>query len=212
MTREQTTWLGGGLAFGFIAGFVLAYALTAESRVHRIPAPPPPAMGSAGGAPAAGSRDAGEAGEDPHNDMMARLTHLKEHLDKDPSDLAALLELADIYMQAGMMDQALDYLQRAEKSDPGNFQARLGRAMILEGTGQGDGEARTLIEGLIQDAPDRWEPQYLLALHLLNTGDPVAARRALRRLEELNPTLSALPELRREADRLDAAAGAGGPG
>jgi hypothetical protein len=40
--------------------------------------------------------------------------------------------------------------------------------------------------------------------------DRAAARQALERLEEMNPTLSALPELRREADRQDAAAA--GPG
>jgi cytochrome c-type biogenesis protein CcmH/NrfG len=206
VTREQVTWLGGGLSFGFIAGVVLADAMTAPTTVNRTPAPPPPAMGAAAPTPPPGA----PAG-DPHADMMSRLAHLREHLEKDPGDVAALLELAEIYLQAGMTEQALDYLAQVEKADPGNFQARLGRVMILEGTREGDGDSRALIEALIKDAPERWEPQYLLTLHLLNTeNDRAAARRALERLEEMNPTLSALPELRREADRQDAAAA--GPG
>ena len=49
MTRDQMTWLGGGLAFGFVAGFVLAYAMSVDttvgSRAPQAVAPAPACRG-----------------------------------------------------------------------------------------------------------------------------------------------------------------------
>lgn len=202
MTRDQMTWLGGGLAFGFVAGFVLAYAMSVDTTVG---GRAPQAASPAAAAPAAGS-PAPQA--DPHVDVRGLLDDLNRRLEENPKDVQVLTQMAEIYMQAGMADQALQFLDRLEEAQPGMFQPRLMRAMALESLGREE-EFATLVAGMAESFPDRWESHYLLAAHLIshhhNEGDIAIARRELDRIEELHPAMPETAQLRAELERIEQA-------
>jgi tetratricopeptide (TPR) repeat protein len=196
MTRDQMTWLGGGLAFGFVAGFVLAYAMSVETTVGRAAPPVAPAPAGATAAPQGG---------DPHVDVRGLLDDLNRRLEEDPQDVEVLSQLAEIYMQAGMADQAIAYLDRLDEAQPGMFQSQLMRAMALEVLGREE-EFASQVTSMAETFPERWESHYLLAAHLIshhhNEGDLNIARRELDRIDELRPEMPETAKLRAELDQI----------
>ncbi|MFQ5670361.1 MAG: tetratricopeptide repeat protein [Acidobacteriota bacterium] len=212
MTRKQATLSIGGAVFGFTVGFLLAYALMGGGGVVRPPgsaAGPGRALQNA--APPPRETAQGDPQGDAHQNVMELLADLKGRLEKSPDDLPTLLELANLYLRAGMSEPALEYLRHGQEVDPGNFQVRLFTAMALDESGDDDG-ARKIIDALIATAPERWEPYYLLATHMIHQDDAEGARHALGRLEDLNPDLEVLPDLRREIQRMKSGpADAGAP-
>jgi len=203
MTRDQMTWLGGGLAFGFVAGFVLAYAMSVDTTVgvrapQAAPSAPAPAPAGGGAAPQG----------DPHLDVRGLLDDLNRRLEDNPQDVQVLSQLAEIYMQAGMADQALQFLDRLEEAQPDMFQTRLMRAMALEALGREE-EFAALVTTMAESFPDRWESHYLLAAHLIShhhdENDLAIARQELDRIEALRPGLPETTDLRAELDRIQQA-------
>lgn len=203
MNREQATFGIGGVAFGFMAGFVLAYAFMAPTTVGHAPTPPARA-GNPAGIETPPTEDAA-----PHGDVMALLGDLNRRLEENPNSIEVLLELAHLYLRAAMTEQAAGYLDRVEEIDPGNFQGLMYRAMALEGAGQAD-DAQKLLERLLAEHPDHWETHYLTAIHYMtDSRDLVRARQAIERLESLKPGIPVLEDLRREMEHLEGHPGAG---
>lgn len=204
MTRDQGIWLGGGVAFGFVAGFVLAYALTADTRVGQ-----PAAVAAA----PAGQAAAAAGQEDPHIDVRGLLDDLNHRLEENPQDLQVLAQLAEIYMQAGMADQALEFIDRMDEVEPDRFQTRLMRAMALQSLGREE-EFSSQVVSMTEDYPDRWEAHYLMAAHLIshhhNDGDFAIAREALNRIEELRPGMPETEQLRMELENAESSHEDGG--
>lgn len=211
MKREQGIWLGGGLLVGFVAGFLVAYLMTVDTMVGRpaLPASPAPA---AAGAPAPAA--------DPHVDVRDMLAELNRSLEENPEDVKVLAQLAEIYMQAGMPDKALEFLDRIDAVDPGLFQTELLRAMALESSGRDD-EFADLVLRMTTLFADRWESHYLLAAHLVShhheDGDAerirqvlARAREALDRLDALRPDLPEAVELRTQLETAESKHGVGG--
>lgn len=200
MTRDQMTWLGGGLAFGFVAGFVLAYAMAVDTTVGG-PAPQAPA------APQAGAQAGAAAPQgDPHVDVRGILDDLNRRLEENPDDVQVLSQMAEIYMQAGMAEQALEYVNRLEEAQPGEFQTSLLRAMALDGLDRRD-DFSALVSSMTETFPDRWESHYLLASHLIShhrdEADLARARQELDRIEELRPEMPETAQLRAELERIE---------
>ena len=200
MTRDQMTWLGGGLAFGFVAGFVLAYAMAVDTTVG---GPPPQAPA----APQAGAQaGAGAPQGDPHIDVRGILDDLNRRLEENPEDVQVLSQMAEIYMQAGMADQALQYIDRLDAAAPGMFQSSLLRAMALDGMDRRE-EFSALVSSMTETFPDRWESHYLLASHLIShhrdAADLARARLEVDRLEELRPDMPETAQLRSELERIE---------
>ncbi len=196
MTREQGIWLGGGMAFGFVAGFALAYAMTVETRVG---------VARAAAAPAAAMAEAAP-GADPHVDVRGMLDDLNQQLQENPEDLQVLEQLSEIYMQAGMADRALEFIDRMEVIAPDRFRTGLMRAMALQALGREDEFSRQVLE-MTEQNPDRWEGHYLLAAHLIGhhhdgENDFARARQALDRIEELQPGMPETEQLRSELERI----------
>jgi cytochrome c-type biogenesis protein CcmH/NrfG len=193
MTREQLTWAGGGLVLGFVAGFLAAYAMTV-SPVEGPSMPPPPDVQRA----PAGSRAA-----DPHQDIMALLEELKGHLEVHPDSIPTLLQLGEIYLQAGMSEEAGEYLDRVEEIEPGNLQGNILRAMASERAGETEGTLR-LIRRMQADHPEAWEPDFLMAnFQIRHRRDLKLAREALDRVEARQPDLEGVAALRQELQRLE---------
>ena len=64
------------------------------------------------------------------------LTDLRDRLQRNPNDLGALVNLADLYFDAGKFAQALPYYKRAIALDPDNPDTRTDYATALHGAGQ----------------------------------------------------------------------------
>jgi tetratricopeptide (TPR) repeat protein len=203
MKREQGIWLGGGLAVGFVAGFLVAYVMTVDTTVGG-PAP----VASSG--PAAAGKSAPTA--DPHVDVRDMLADLNRRLEADPEDVRILAQLAEIYMQAGKPDKALGFLDRIDAVEPGRFQTGLMRAMALETLGRED-EFADLVSHMATTFADRWESHYLLAAHLLShhheEGDLARARQALDRVDDLQPGIPEAAELRLQLESAEGKHGVG---
>lgn len=199
MTRDQMTWLGGGLAFGFVAGFVLAYAMSVDTTVGSVPQAPPQSREAA----AQGAAPAGQS--DPHVDVRGLLDDLNRRLEENPRDVQVLSQMAEIYMQAGMGEQALGYLDRLDEAQPGTFNSLMMRAMALQSLGREE-EFSDLTRSMIETFPDRWQSHYLLAAHLISHhhdgGDLDIARQSLDRIEELRPGMPETQQLRSELERV----------
>jgi tetratricopeptide (TPR) repeat protein len=213
MKREQTTFLLGGLTFGFIAGFLVAYVWMAPTSVSlQSAAPPPPAMSEA----AAPAPSGGESsGADPHLDVMARVTELKQHLEHSPDDVDALIELGSYYLRAAKAEQAVGYLRKAQQLQPENFHGSLFLGMALASSGDTNG-ALDLMDKTARGNPTRGEPHLLRASILLNNlGDTDGASKELARARALSPELPGLADLEREIGEARSRAGqapAGNPG
>ena len=201
MRRPELSHLAGGIAFGFIAGFLVAWAWVAPTTITApAPAPPPPQMSGveAGDGAATGGAEEGGA---PHLDVMARVRELKEHVEHSPDDAAALRELGEMYLQAAKGDQALAYLKRAYDLEPSDSRGQLFLAMALSANDQ-TAEALELMDRAAKDNPKSWEPLYMRAVLLLrDRNDPDGALEALDRMERINPDVPGLADLREEARR-----------
>jgi hypothetical protein len=98
--------------------------------------------GSGGGAPAAngnavgGGTPAQAAAAGPPAPVQRLLTDLRGRLQRNPKDLAALVNLANLYFDAGKYPQAIGYYRRALALDPDNPDTRTDFATALHGDGQ----------------------------------------------------------------------------
>jgi tetratricopeptide (TPR) repeat protein len=201
MTREQLTWAGGGLVLGFVGGFLVAYVMLASPvGGPAMPSSMPPPSSQPAGAPQA--QQAPQAG-DPHQDVMSILEELKGHLEIHPESIPTLLQLSEIYLQAGMVEQALVYLDRVEENEPGNLQGNIFRAMASERAGDSD-ETLELIERMQADHPEAWEPDFLMAnFQIRHRRDLALAREALDRVEAREANMDGTAALRQELQRLE---------
>jgi hypothetical protein len=102
-----------------------------------------------GGGPAAASDTA--AG--PPAPVQRLLTELRGRIARNPSDLSALVSLAQLYFDAGKFQQALPYYRRALALDPANPDTRTDYATVLHATGQ-DLAALEQLSEVLKERPD----------------------------------------------------------
>jgi tetratricopeptide (TPR) repeat protein len=91
-------------------------------------------------------------GGGPPAPVLAELTELRARLKANPSDLAALVTLADMYFDAGKFDQATAYYTRALALDPTNPDVRTDYATALHQTGH-DLEALQQLDIVLKERP-----------------------------------------------------------
>lgn len=102
MRRDQLLFLIVGLVFGLAVGAIIG-AVVARPDIVGASAPTPPAAGAPGAPPQAA------AGMD---SVDARLAALRARLDKNPDDEAALTDLGELYLAAGMRERAVEPFRR----------------------------------------------------------------------------------------------------
>jgi hypothetical protein len=74
-------------------------------------------------------------GGGPPAPVMQILSQLKARVAKNPRDIAALVELGNLYFDASKFDQAADYYKRALALDPTNPEVRNDEAAALHASG-----------------------------------------------------------------------------
>lgn len=195
MKKDQLAFLFAGLAFGFLLGFGLFKALETRpgagvaDESAEIPSPAGPSAANAamgGGAPAGG-------GGAP---MMAEINALKERVTKNPKDGEAWTRLANIYSDAGMFDQALEFYRRAAELAPTNASVLTDMGICYQQLKQFD-KALELFDRAQKVDPGNWQSLYnVVVVAGLQMRRFDRADAALARLQQLKPDAPNLADLR----------------
>ncbi len=117
-----------------------------------------PAAGAAAAPPAEsdaqpGSAPSGSAAGGPPAPVMQMLVALKARVAKNPSDLGAIVTLANMYSDVGKFPQAADYYKQAVTLDPANPDTRTDYAVALHGSGH-DLEALAQLDTVLRESPN----------------------------------------------------------
>lgn len=206
MRKDNLAFLVGGLAYGILIGFGASYvvdnrpgAKQAEGAATGVPGPAGPA------APTQVAGDSGSAGAP----MVAEITALKRRLSDDPKNLATLTRLANLYHDAGMWTQAIDYYGRALEVDPDNPNLLTDSGICYRQTG----DFRTALERFRrahEKDPSHWQSLYNIAIvEATNMGRYDRALDAVESLEKLDVPVGPLAALRRAVEQAKAEADAG---
>jgi predicted Zn-dependent protease len=214
MNKDQIRFLVSGILFGFLVGYIIAYAVH-EPRVVQEAAPVPAAgnMGMGQSVPQTAGGPAGDAGSGPgggNEQMMAQvfqeISALKAALEKDPKDTRALLRLANMYHDARKYEEAVQYYRKALEVAPKDVDARTDMGICLYEMGMADDAIAQFRTSLSYD-PKHWQTWLNLGIvSLSGKNDLKTATEAFGKVEEFNPGFKDLPMLK---DALKKASAAG---
>jgi tetratricopeptide (TPR) repeat protein len=188
MTRDNIVFATCGLLLGLIIGSLLIGPKIAQSRLSGAPAatgeaaPMPastPAAAAAPNAPAAGrSGNAMEA-------VRSQLAMLKQTIEKDPNNFEALAQLGNMYMDAAMYPQAIDYYERAlNVREETSLRTDLG--ICYKQAGQLE-KSLAAFERVGREQPDQWQALFNEAVVLFQLHRVADARAVCARLKQLRP-------------------------
>lgn len=211
-SRKAISFGVAGLIFGALLGFVAAHEMYGgrEAMVTAGAAGQAPAAtgGGMGGARPSGAPP-GPAGGAPSMDEMEMVTRelnaLKEHIKQDPRDVSALARLGNLYMDAGMFEQAAGYYATALEVEPGNSDVRTDRGTCLRQLGRPAEALAEFQESLSRD-PTHWKSWFNTGIvYLYDLGEYGKAEEAFRKVLDLNPgsfdmeaVLSEIDKIRKE--------------
>ncbi len=99
------------------------------------------------------STGGGNAAGGPPAPVMQALTELRGRLARNPKDLAALVQLADMEFDSRHFDKAIDYYRRALALDPSNPDVRTDDAVALHESGH-DIDALAQVDRVLKERPD----------------------------------------------------------
>ena len=123
---------------------------------------------------------------------MQELADLRARLKANPSDLAALVALSDMYFDAGKFDQAIGFYTRALALDPTNPDVRTDYATALHQTGH-DIDALNQLDTVLATRPKFLQALYNRAVVLRAIGlrtDAAAAFKAFIAAAPNDPRVS----------------------
>jgi hypothetical protein len=204
MNRDQLRFLASGILFGFLVGYIIAYAIH-EPRVKQTAAPVPAAgnlgMGSVVGSPPPqggpmGQQGAGGQGGPMMDRMMEELAALRAALEQDPANLPALVRLANLNHDSGKFAEAVGLYSRALEIRPDDVNVRTDMAICLRELGKVDEALAEFRTSLTHD-PEHWQTWLNLGIvSLFDRQDVETAGEAFAQVEKYNPGYKDLPRLK----------------
>ncbi len=99
------------------------------------------------------STGGGNAAGGPPAPVMQALSELRARLARNPKDLAALVQLADMEFDSRHLDKAIDYYRRALTLDPSNPDVRTDYAVAFHQSGH-DLDALAQLDTVLKERPD----------------------------------------------------------
>ena len=140
------------------------------------------------------------AGMDPGGSSMdgvfARVSELKQAIERNPEDRAALIELGNLYYDVNKHSEAALYYERAvalDRSDP-NVLTDLANSYMFQGDNP---RALELLREVQQRFPSHWQSAANLFYLSSSVGDTATARTALESLKQSNPGFPKIPDMER---------------
>jgi len=219
MNKGQVSFTFAGLLFGFLIGFVVAHQIWAgrgttfshppippgmEGKVAGVPPIDRPAGGTAPREAGGGTGGPGTApqGGAPDMAMMEQvrkeITGLKALIEKDPSNVAALSRLGDMYFDVGKFDGAADYYAKALAAKPGDVNVETDLGTALRNLGRPE-EALKHFEASVARDPNHWKGWFnigIVAMYDLRDFD--RAQKAFEKVAQLNPGAINMDALKEE--------------
>jgi predicted Zn-dependent protease len=201
MNKDQLQFLVSGILFGFLLGYVIAYAVHEPKVVAQ--AAPVPAAGNIGmgqSVPPAADRGGAPAGGGGSEQMMAtvfqEISSLKEAIQKNPKDARSLIRLANMYHDARKYEEAVQYYKKGLEVTPKDADARTDMGICLYEMGMADDAIAQFRTSLSYD-PKHWQSWLNLGIVALSSKNDVkTASEAFAKVEELNPNFKDLPMLK----------------
>ncbi len=142
-----------------------------------------------GGAPVAANSPGNPTGGGPPAPVMQLLGELRARVAKNPRDIAALVELGNLYFDAAKFDAATDYYRRALLLDPTNPDVRNDEAAALHATGH-DLDALREVDRVLGERPNFPQALFNRGIILGSMGrrsDAVVAYRAFLKAAPTDP-------------------------
>jgi Flp pilus assembly protein TadD len=207
LKREHVAFLVGGLAFGVLFGFGLAHAIAtrpgaaATLAAGEIPSPAgPPAPSQIPGGPAGG----GGAGPGAGAPVIAELNRLQQQVRDHPDDAAAWTRIANLYHDAEMFPQAVEFYERATELVPGDANVLTDLGVCYRGTGQPQKALEAFTRAEKAD-PKHWQSLFnQVVVYSFDLRQHDQADAALRRLEAVNPEAPGLAKLKQAVEQAKA--------
>ncbi len=178
MRKDQGLFLAAGVVLGIVAGLVFGYVLfggggtaAPAQAAQAAPQGASPGMGGAGG----------QAGGSPSFEEM------RARLQKDPSDVPALVALGDFLLQQQAVPEAISHYERALAGDPGNAQIMGRVAVAYRAARQPQKALEMAMKVLDTDRNDAQAAALVFDVALHGAGDLDAAARALAEFQRRAP-------------------------
>jgi predicted Zn-dependent protease len=213
MNRENASFLMGGIFFGFLVGFSVAYFTyhaqpgeAARGSSMQAPVNASDPMGGAGqgagGAMPAGGGQGGAASADTMQQVQQEIGALRHAIEQNPNDAKALGRLGDLFYDAGMFDKASEYYVRSLQNDPKNPNISTDLGICYQRLGRID-EALAQFRASLQNDPRHWQSWLNLGIvSLFDKKDVKTAEQAFAKVQELNPTYQGIPQLQQELQKM----------
>jgi tetratricopeptide (TPR) repeat protein len=213
MNRENASFLLGGIFFGFLVGFSLAYFV-----YHEATSAPPSAalqaplnasdpMGVGSGAAVAQAPKDGQQGQAATQTMeqvQQEIGVLRQALQRNPKDGKAQGRLGDLFYDAGMFDKARDYYVQSLQNEPNNPNVSTDLGICYQRLGQPDEAIKQFRHSLELD-PRHWQSWLNLGIvSLFDENDTKTAEEAFAKVKELNPTFEGLAQFQQALDHVKA--------
>ena len=199
----------GGIVFGLLCGLLLGSCVFKGGPNHEtvsgVPSEAAPSQAAAA-APAPEEPAPAPGGMDPGANVMeavfAKVGKLKQAIDANPSDRPALIELANLYYDAGKFDQAIPYYERALQLNRDEPNVLTDTANSYWMSGHPD-TAMKIFREVQAKFPTHWQSAANMFYLATAAKDAALARECLGRVERLNPGFEKLPEMRKKLEDLD---------
>jgi cytochrome c-type biogenesis protein CcmH/NrfG len=182
--KEQVAMLVGGFAFGVLVGFGLAQIGGGPAQVgsagppQQRQAPPPSQSQAQATAP-----------------MLAEIGQLREVLKLDPANLGALKRMGNLYHDAGMWPQAVEFYEKAVELSPDDPNLLTDLGTCYGGMRRND-EAIAMFSRANGIDPNHWQSLYnTVIIAGLNAHDFATAEAALAKLANLPAGQQHIPQL-----------------
>ncbi len=210
MKRESLSFGVAGVIFGFLLGFVVAHEMYG-GRFAGMPfgavTPGAPAGQPSSGSMAAPSAASGATPQVGSADTMEQVTlelnALKQALQEDPHDVKVLGRLGQLYMDAAMYEQAIQYYRQALAVQPGDAHLRTDMATSLLMMGNAV-EALAELKDIVAGDPEHGKTWYWLGLAHVEAGEFEQGKAAFTKALELMPGSFDMEEISSEIEKVKA--------
>jgi Flp pilus assembly protein TadD len=177
MTKDNIVFTG----FGFLLGLVIGSMVIGP----RLASKPAPAAPAAEAAPVAAPQTASAAGASPMGAIFQQISNLKQEIERDPNNVAALTQLGTMYMDAGKFPQAIEYFERALKIRD-DAQVRTDLGICYRNNGDAE-RSLAQFQQVVRSNPDQWQALFNEVIILAETRRTDEARVELAKLQKLRP-------------------------
>ncbi|MCS7169136.1 MAG: tetratricopeptide repeat protein [Candidatus Kapabacteria bacterium] len=135
-------------------------------------------------------------------EQEARLRELRQRIAQDPTNIAAVLELANFYYDLGRFAEAVPLYRQYLAADPGQAEVRIDFAYALFASGEEEAGVAEL-HHVLERFPDHPIALFNLGVLLAQQGKMEQARQSFEELIRLHPALPLSQRARQALRMLD---------